>query len=117
MKRTVVGTVNEIPPGECKIVDVEGRQIGIFNVGGEFHAVRNICPHQFAPVCLGEVQGTTLPSAPGELVWGKEGQVLICPWHGWEFDLMTGRSLFDPKVSLKTYPVEVDGAEVILVMG
>jgi len=116
MKRINVGSIDEIPHGECKIVKVDGREIGIFNVHGEFHAVRNICPHQFAPVCRGQVQGTTMPSEPGEFVWGMEGEVLICPWHGWEFDLIRGNSLFNSRVKLNTYPVEIDGPDVILLM-
>lgn len=97
----------EIAPGERKIVDVSGKSIGIFNVNGTFAAVLNVCPHELAPVCLGSVGGTTLPSAPGEYRWGREGEILTCPWHGWEFDLLTGACLTD-KRRLRTYPVTVE---------
>ena len=102
-----VARVDEVPPGGRKIVAVSGRSIGVFNVGGRFVAVRNVCPHQGAPVCRGRVGGTTLPSEPGAYRWGREGEILACPWHGWEFDLLTGRALADPSARLRTYPVTV----------
>lgn len=108
-----VAKVAEIAPGERKIVDVSGKSIGIFNVNGTFAAVLNVCPHELAPVCLGRVGGTTLPSAPGEYHWGREGEILTCPWHGWEFDLLTGACLTD-KRRLRTYPVTVETYSVMV---
>lgn len=107
-RRYPVASIDEIPPGARKIVTVEGRSIGVFNVEGEFHALRNLCPHQQAPLCEGRLLSTTLPSRPGEYVLGRHGQILRCPWHGWEFDLLTGRSLFDPAgCRVRSYPVSV----------
>ncbi|MGH2549124.1 MAG: Rieske (2Fe-2S) protein, partial [Thermomicrobiales bacterium] len=57
MGRHVVGRVSEVPPGGRKIVEASGRSIGIFNVNGSFHALRNSCPHQAAPLCLGAIKG------------------------------------------------------------
>ena len=104
-----VAAMAELPPGSRKIVEVEGRSIGVFNVHGTLVAALNVCPHELAPVCLGRVSGTTLPSAPGEYCWGREGEILACPWHGWEFDLLTGKALADPHKRLRLYPVEVEG--------
>src|SRR5215216_3964785 len=113
MSRHVVGSVSEVPPGERKIVEVEGRSIGVFNVHGTFYALRNTCPHQGGPLCLGSIRGMTMPSAPGEYVWAREGEILRCPWHGWEFDLTTGRAIFDPnRTRVKSYPVEVNVEEL-----
>jgi 3-phenylpropionate/trans-cinnamate dioxygenase ferredoxin subunit len=107
--RYVVGTVAEIPPGERRIVEVDGISIGVFNVGGTFYALRNRCPHQGAPLCRGSLKGTTLPSAPGEYIWAREGEILRCPWHGWEFDVTTGRSIFNPhRVRVRAYDVTVE---------
>ncbi len=104
-----IARVDELPPGARRIVDLGGRSIGVFNVHGTFHAVRNLCPHQQAPLCEGPVMDTTLPSAPGSYEFGLDGQVLRCPWHGWEFDLATGRSLFDPNgCRVRAYPVSVE---------
>lgn len=102
-----VAQASEIPPGGRKIVEVDGRTIGVFNVHGTFVAVLNVCPHELAPVCLGPVRGTALPSMPGEYQWGREGEILSCPWHGWEFDLLTGRALADTRRRLRRYLVTV----------
>ena len=96
MARHIVGPVSELPPGERKIIQAGNRTIGVFNVAGEFYAVRNTCPHQGAPLCKGHVTGTTLPSQPGEYIWAREGEILRCPWHGWEFDITNGKSIFNP---------------------
>ena len=109
MGRHLVGRASELPPGQPKIVEVERRSIGIFNVHGRFYALRNRCPHQAAPLCLGAIKGMTLPGKPGEYVWAREGEILRCPWHGWEFDITTGRSIVNPhRTRVKTYEVTVE---------
>ena len=109
MAKYVVGSTAEIGPGQRKIVEANGISIGVFNVNGTYYALRNRCPHQGAPLCLGSVKGTALPSQPGEYLWAREGEILRCPWHGWEFDLTTGRSVCSPqKVRVRAYEVTVD---------
>ncbi len=109
MARHIIGPVSEIPPGERKIIQAGNRTIGVFNVDGTFYALRNTCPHQGAPLCKGHITGTTLPSQPGEYIWAKEGEILRCPWHGWEFDITNGQSIFNPhKLRVKTYEVTVE---------
>lgn len=98
--------VEELPPGAQKIVEIDGRSIGLFNVKGNLRAVLNVCPHELAPVCRGALRGTTLDSNPGEYRWGREGEILACPWHQWEFDLLTGACLVD-KRRLRLFPIEV----------
>lgn len=112
MGKHIVATVAELPPGERRIVEAEGRSIGVFNVHGRFYALRNRCPHQAAPLCLGAVKGMAMPSQPGEYVWAREGEIIRCPWHGWEFDITTGRSIFNPhRVRVATYEVTVEAAD------
>ena len=107
--RHVVAHVSEIPAGKRKIVTIAGRSIGIFNVNGAFFAVRNSCPHQGGELCLGPTVGLATADKPGEIRYSREGEILRCPWHGWEFDLATGRSVFDPnRTRVKSYPVEVE---------
>jgi len=104
--RHVVARAGEIAPGERKLVTVGGRSIAIFNVAGEFLALRNRCPHQGGPLCAGELFGVLESSGPGEYVYQRAGEMVRCPWHGWEFDLRTGRSWFDPeRTRVRTYPV------------
>lgn len=109
MSRFVVGRVSEVPPGSRKIVVASGRSIGVFNVHGQFYALRNSCPHQAAPLCLGAVTGMPPPSSPGEYRWERDGEILRCPWHGWEFDITTGRSIFNPhQTRVRAYEVAVE---------
>ncbi|HLH73239.1 MAG TPA: Rieske (2Fe-2S) protein [Chloroflexota bacterium] len=112
MGRHVVCAVSELPPGERKIVEVEGRSIGVFNVKGSFYAVRNRCPHKGAPLCNGLVKGLVLGPEPYHYVIEREGEILKCPWHGWEFDLTNGRSIYNPhKIRVKSYDVTVEPAD------
>jgi nitrite reductase/ring-hydroxylating ferredoxin subunit len=118
----VVGRVEEIPPGSRKIVvPFRGRAgIGVFNVDGEFFALRNLCPHKQGPLCTGFVSGRMVaagpPSTPGGggLEWADEGEIIRCPWHLWEFEIRTGRCLVDSRVRARTYPVVVRDGEVIV---
>jgi nitrite reductase/ring-hydroxylating ferredoxin subunit len=111
MAKYAVATVDEIPPAGRKIVEVGGRSIGIFNVDGEFFALRNSCPHEGGPLCRGVLCGEVTSDMPGEYRYSRPGQILRCPWHGWEFDIRTGQSWFDPrKVRVRRYEVTIEPA-------
>jgi 3-phenylpropionate/trans-cinnamate dioxygenase ferredoxin subunit len=113
--RHVVCSVGELPPGARRIVSLEGREIGIFNLEGSYYAVRNVCPHHGAPLCLGEVGGTMAPSRPHEYVFDEARVVVRCPWHGYEFDLESGRAVYDPDdLRVRVYPVTVEDGSVVL---
>ena len=104
-----MATVGEIPPGGRKIIEVAGRSIGVFNVGGEFFALRNRCPHQGGPLCEGRLSGFLRSPRPGEYEYSRKGEILRCPWHGWEFDVRTGQSWFDPqRTRVRSYEVTVE---------
>lgn len=117
MAQYEVGRASDILPGERLLVTVARQSIGIFNIEGQFYALKNSCIHDQAPVCLGSIDGAYLPSAYGEYVWGKEGQILRCPWHGWEFDITTGASIFEPSARLTTYPVTVIDDRLMVEIG
>ena len=107
--RYVVGTVDEIPPGGRKLIEVEGRSIGVFNLDGEYFALRNRCPHQGGQLCKGRLAGVLVSPLPGEFELTRPGEILRCPWHGWEFDIRTGQSWFDPRgVRVRRYDVSVE---------
>ncbi|MDE2637371.1 MAG: Rieske (2Fe-2S) protein [Chloroflexota bacterium] len=101
-----VAPLADLLAGERRLISASGKSIGVFNTGARIVAVLNLCPHAFAPVCLGKVSGTTLPSRAGEFIWGREGEILRCPWHGWEFDLNSGQCLTDRR-RLKQFPVVI----------
>ena len=116
MARIDVCSIDELPPGSRRIAKVRNHSIGIFNVDGDLFAIRNVCPHQGAELCLGTVRGTMLPSAPYEYRYGHEGRVLRCPWHGWEFDLRTGKKLFDvtERARVSTHTGSVESGRIVV---
>lgn len=91
-----VASVGELPAGSCKAVEVNGRTIALFNVGGQVFALDNTCLHQGGP--LGE----------GML----EGEVVTCPWHMWEYNVRTGEKVGSPSLRVAAYPVEVEGNDI-----
>lgn len=97
-KDLIVGQVSEIPEGERKLVQVDEFSIGVFHHKSGWYAVRNSCLHRGGPV------------ATGTLV----GDVLTCPWHGYQYDLTSGKLLVDPSSKLETFPVTLVGEEVHL---
>lgn len=87
----------EVPPGTSKLVEIEGKEIALFNAGGTLYALDNTCPHAGGPLAEGAV----------------EGEQVECPWHGAQFNLKTGVSS-SPLApgGTGTYPVRVNGADV-----
>lgn len=97
MKPHVVAPVADIPPGTRKLVEVNGRAIVVFNLDGEFHALLDRCPHRGGSLCAGRQTGLLESSRPGDYRFSREGEIIRCPWHAWEFDIRTGRSWCDPE--------------------
>jgi 3-phenylpropionate/trans-cinnamate dioxygenase ferredoxin component len=94
-----VATVQEVPPGSAKQVTVNGRPVGLFNVGGAFYAIEDVCPHRGAALSEGVCEGTEV----------------ICPWHGASFDLTTGSHLSPPATrGVTAFKVQVVGDEIRL---
>jgi len=91
-----VASVSELGPGSAKAIEVKGQTIALFNVEGTIYATDNTCLHQGGP--LGE----------GELM----GEVVICPWHQWEYNVRTGEKVGDSSLKLATYPVQVEGNDI-----
>ena len=88
-----VAKTNEIEPGAGKLIEIEGHEIALFNCDGSYYAIDNTCTHQGGPLCEGDL----------------EGDKVICPWHGAEFDVKTGNVLGPPaEESVRSYRVEVD---------
>ncbi len=111
-----VGHEDDFRVGAFRIVKVGRHEIGLIRLGdGEIHAMRNLCPHKAAPICQGLVGGTWPPCKPGELVYAKHGEVLACPWHGWEYDIRSGAELHQPKPThLHKFPVTVEDGQVFI---
>ncbi len=91
----------EIPAGTIREFQVEGRAIALANVGGKFHAINNTCLHRGGPLGQGLL----------------EGNVVTCPWHGWEYDVTSGKVVRNPAVGVDCYPLEVRGEDIFVEMG
>ncbi|MFZ1430055.1 MAG: Rieske (2Fe-2S) protein [Geminicoccaceae bacterium] len=109
MSRHVIARIDELPAGGRKLVNVKGRPIVIFNVNGEFFALLNRCPHQGGSLCHGELGGLVEAERAGAYRYSRHGEIIRCPWHGWEFDIRTGQSWCEPeRIQVKRYPVDVE---------
>jgi len=90
--------VSEIPPGSIKELQVAGKLVALANIGGTFYAINNTCLHRGGPLGQGQL----------------EGSVVTCPWHGWQFDVTTGKAVMDPTAGVGCFRTEVQGDEVFL---
>ncbi len=113
-----VCAADAIPPGEHRVLEVAGRQIGIFNLDGSFYALPNACFHQNGPLCRGMLSGTLRADAESafKAEWRLDGEVIVCPWHSLEFHVKTGQSIAYPNRSLPTYPVRVENGMLRLTL-
>src|SRR3989338_995296 len=91
-----VARVDEIREGAAKVVSVNGEDVAVFLVDGQYHAIANTCPHKGGPLGDGVLDGC----------------VVTCPWHGWKFDVTTGVSAVVKSVSVPKYNVKVEGDKV-----
>jgi nitrite reductase/ring-hydroxylating ferredoxin subunit len=111
--RHIVARVDEIPPGTSRFVSVGKFGVGVYNVGGEFRAVTNYCPHRGGPLCVGRRYPIIGSNEPYVFDVSGEDEILKCPWHGWEFDLRDGVSEVGGK-RIRTHAVRVEDDVVIL---
>jgi nitrite reductase/ring-hydroxylating ferredoxin subunit len=109
-----IGATGEFPERQVRIIDVAERQIGIVRWNDDFFAVVNVCVHQGGPLCRGVLSARLDAVEPGNLVLDHSTPVLACPWHGWEFDLRTGRAILDPAVRVRTFPVRVAEGRLLI---
>jgi nitrite reductase/ring-hydroxylating ferredoxin subunit len=113
----VVGALEDFPEGSHRVVEIAGRQVGIFNIGGELHGLPNVCPHQTGPVCEGKIVTGSLRSTKESgwrAEWVHDGEVIVCPWHGLEYHVPTGQCMAYPHIRLRRYDVLVEDGEVVV---
>jgi len=92
---------DELPAGSVREFQVEGTTLAIANVDGKFYAINNTCLHRGGPLGQGELQG----------------KILTCPWHGWQYDVTTGKLTMNPTVGVKCYALEVKGEDIWVDLG
>jgi nitrite reductase (NADH) small subunit len=118
VRKFSVGSAEDFVEGRFKVLTIGSREIGIMRLrDGTFRAVLNRCPHKGAPICKGQIGGTWPPSRPGELDFAHEGEVLVCPWHGFEYDLVNGEELYkDRPTRLRMYETSVEDGQVVVAL-
>ena len=114
-----VGSTELVPEAAGLLVRIEGIEIGVFRSHGEFRAYENRCAHQGGPVCtgviIGKVEKTVAPDGTVSRDHESTEQIhLICPWHGWEYDLSNGECATDRRYKLRQFPVEVVDGQVFV---
>ena len=115
-KKHGVCAAAELPPGAKKVVRIGARRIGVFNVGGEYFALADKCPHQGASICDGPICGTNAPVDEYRYDFTMQGEIVRCSRHGWEFNIKTGECVGVPGMRTKTYPAAEENGEVFVTL-
>lgn len=92
---------DEIPPGTIREFQLEGAVVAVANIDGKFYAIDNVCLHRGGPLAQGELHG----------------KIVTCPWHGWQYDVTTGKVALNPAIGVQCYPVEVRGEDIFIDCG
>jgi len=88
----------DVQPGTGKTVSLEGKSLALFNVDGTYYCTENTCVHRGGPLGEGVLEGATV----------------TCPWHGWQYDIDTGRCKTNPAAKISTYEVKVEGDDLLI---
>jgi len=96
MARVRVGSTQDVPAGEGRVVEAGGRSVALFNVSGVFYAIDNSCSHRGGPLGEGDLDGT----------------VVVCPWHAWRWDVTSGANMNNPAVKVACFRVSLEGDQV-----
>ncbi len=116
-RKILISSVEEFPPGSRREVVIGRAVVAVFNIAGTYYGIHGICPHQFAPLSQGKLQGTVICNAATgwEVEWVHDGEVIVCPGHAMEFHVKTGEA-FGYGFRLRTYEVVVEDNQVKLVL-
>ena len=93
-----VAKTADVPVGGSHVIRVNGRELALFNLRGEVYCIDNLCPHAMGPLADGWI----------------EGDIVICPWHGWEFNIKTGDAAYGNEACVQTFPCRIDGDEILI---
>lgn len=115
-QRYKLGDTDELmADGDRIITEVEGQEIAVFRQNGEYYALANFCVHQSGPLCEGELTGqTTIADDGWDWQIEDQGECISCPWHGWTFDITTGRSVKDNDLGVPAFDVKVEDGEIFV---
>jgi len=110
-----LGSLDDFVERKISVAEIEGRRVGILRKDDAVYAFADWCPHHGGPMCQGQVSGTMLPSEPDEYHFGMDGLIVKCPWHAYEFNVLTGESMGNiMRTRLMVYHTEVRGNQVYI---
>jgi nitrite reductase (NADH) small subunit len=92
---------DEVPPGMIREFQIDGKTFALANVDGKLFAINNLCLHRGGPLGQGELHD----------------KVVTCPWHGWQYDVTTGKLISNSAIGTETYVVEVRGDDIFVDVG
>lgn len=113
-RKFVIGRSADIPDGGRIVVEVDGREVGIFRIGDAYYALLNRCPHLGGPLCQGQVVHEVYAPVPGDVRGNEDRTFVACPWHNWEFDIKTGQSYWNRMLRARPFAVEVEHGDAVL---
>ena len=118
MPEVAVGHLDELADGDHKVFAIDAFEVGVFRIGDKLVAYRNNCPHAGGPVCQGkifhQIEEALTPDMRSAGLRHSKRRIVVCPWHGYEFDIETGRHPGDPNVRLTPVKVAVRGGEIFV---
>jgi nitrite reductase/ring-hydroxylating ferredoxin subunit len=118
MTEVLVGELSEFAEGGYRVLRVDRLEVGIFHEAGRLFAYENRCPHDGGPVCQGKViarvEEQLGPDQTSRGLRFSSKRNIVCPWHGWEFDIESGRHCGDPKHRLRPVGIRVREDRVYL---
>ena len=121
MQSIMIGKAAAFPDPGRKVVEVEGVAVGVFCRDGKFTAFENVCPHMGGPVCQGKVIARVEELIADDktslgLAFSKTQTNVACPWHGYEFDISTGRHQGNSRLRLRPVTIEVVDGDLLVTL-
>ncbi len=121
MRDVVIGKAASFPNPGRRVVEVDGTEVGVFCRNGKFTAFENVCPHMGGPVCQGKiiarVQELIAPDKTSlGFAFSKDQTNVVCPWHGYEFDIATGQHQGNPRLRLRPVKIEVVAGDLVVTL-
>jgi nitrite reductase/ring-hydroxylating ferredoxin subunit len=119
MPEIVIGTVSTFPASGRKVIEVDGVSVGVFCRNGTFTAFENVCPHMGGPVCQGKIMQRVEERVADDktslgFAFSKAQTNLVCPWHGYEFDIVTGQHQGNPRLRLRAVAIAVIDGDLVV---
>ena len=121
MTEVVVGQVSEFPESGRLVIELDGVEVGVFRRNGQFSAYENVCPHMGGPVCQGKIIGRVEERIADDktsrgFAFSADRTNIVCPWHGYEFDIATGQHQGNPRMRLRPVKIEIIDDDIVVTL-